>query len=266
MIVELLIGLVVGLVVFLYRRYTKLYGCLEASGIPVKPPTLCFGSGPWLIHKYDMHLLDQALQKHFGTLTYGLYEGPQPVIHTIDPEIIKEVFIKQFDKFPLRMEFDVGEEMSTLDIMKGDVWKHMRKTLSPALSTGKIKAMLDHIDAVTDKSVVHIRNNIKKSGGRFELKDTKMLFTCIALEVIQKVAFGVDSSVIDEEKLNTDTKIFKMMMEAISSMTPQGMFGSLMFCFFFQHEPKFIELMFGAFAENAKCKLVMHELPNSFRL
>ncbi len=40
--------------------------------------------------------------------TYGRYDGPQPVIVTKDPEIVKSVLVKNFDSFHQTLNFSVS--------------------------------------------------------------------------------------------------------------------------------------------------------------
>ena len=106
----------VGLVA-LYFHFRRFRGSLEASGLPILKPFLCFGSPPFLFNKiyycewYQKKI--QALGK-----TFGRYDGVTPSIVTIDPEFIKEVTVKQFDNFTDTFSWEVPPEQATLDIAR----------------------------------------------------------------------------------------------------------------------------------------------------
>ena len=107
--------LLVSLIGILFR-FRRFRGILEQTGLPiVKPAFFFFGSPPFLFNKI---LLFEWYRKKFQELglTFGRYGGVTPTITTIDPEIIKEVTVKQFDNFTdvVDMEFSPGQ--TTLDV------------------------------------------------------------------------------------------------------------------------------------------------------
>ena len=58
------------LLVLFYKHVTRNYGYLESLGIPVEAPFLCFGSGPFAVHKVFWHENPSSLFK-VGTTEYG---------------------------------------------------------------------------------------------------------------------------------------------------------------------------------------------------
>ena len=89
------------LLLLLYKRATRHYGYLESLGIPVVAPTLCFGSGPFAYHNVLWHENPASILKG-GVMTAGKYEGSTPAIYTVDPEVLKEVLVTQFNSFRSR--------------------------------------------------------------------------------------------------------------------------------------------------------------------
>ena len=74
MVFEILVALLVLGCAYLYKRFTKNYGVLEKMGIPVVPPFLCFGSGPWAVHKIDFGQFDMMEASKFSkTKIWGRY-------------------------------------------------------------------------------------------------------------------------------------------------------------------------------------------------
>ena len=105
------------LIVSGYLYLTQCRGYLEKTGIPMVKPFLCFGSSPFLLHKVKMHEWFAEMFQKLG-MTFCRYEGIAPVIYSIDPEIVKEVTVKQFDNFVDVFDFDFPPEQTTIDIMR----------------------------------------------------------------------------------------------------------------------------------------------------
>ena len=80
-------------------------------------PFLCFGSAPRLFHK--IIYFDWYHEKHreLGR-TFTRYEGVTPCIVTIDPDIIKEVTVKQFDNFTDVVDIEFSPGQTTLDVSR----------------------------------------------------------------------------------------------------------------------------------------------------
>ena len=52
--------------------------------------------------------------------------------------------------------------MATLDVTKGDLWKSLRKTMSPTFTSGKLKGMLDPMGEVIDTFLAHVDKAAEK--------------------------------------------------------------------------------------------------------
>ncbi len=55
--------------------------------------------------------------------------------------------------------------MSTLDISKGDLWRSLRKNMSPTFTSGKLKGMMDPMGTVIDRFLAHIDKAAEKGTG-----------------------------------------------------------------------------------------------------
>lgn len=135
---SILLALILGflLVLFLYMRRTR--GYLESLGIPISKPLPFLGSPPYFYHDTMVHEFFLAEAKKYGK-TWGRYQGIHPVINTIDPEILKEIFVKSFDKFHDTFNVNLEDRHMTIDFAKGETWKILRKAMSPIFSSGKLK-------------------------------------------------------------------------------------------------------------------------------
>ena len=74
------------------------YNFLFSLGIPIMNHSYLLGSYDFDIHNKNYHKEQVEWVKKYG-MTFGIYEGIQPTIATIDPEIIKTVTVKEFESF-----------------------------------------------------------------------------------------------------------------------------------------------------------------------
>lgn len=108
-----------------------------------------------------------------------------------DPEIIKQIAIKDFDHFEDHQSFaDVGDLWgSSLFFMKGQRWRQMRATLSPAFTGFKMRQMYELVSECADNFVNHLKGRVKVGETlNVEIKD---LYSRYSNDVIASCAFGL---------------------------------------------------------------------------
>ena len=108
--------ILIGLSLF-YFYLTRNRGHLEQTHLPMVKPFLCFGSPPFMMHKIHYHKWYQQKFKQLGR-TFAKYDGQGPIIATIDPEMVKEITVKQFDSFTDVWDVDFVPDQTTMDLAK----------------------------------------------------------------------------------------------------------------------------------------------------
>ena len=95
--------------------------------------------------------------------------------------------------------------------IKSIVWgfEIFRKGLSPTFSSGKIKGMLDLVGGCVDNMIEHLEEVTKKSNS----VKVKNMFQSMALDVIAKCAFGIESNSFKDK----DNEIFKIGTDIVTS-------------------------------------------------
>jgi len=165
------------------------YGKLEKLGVPVVKPTFCFGSGPFMLHKVNFIEDDMENFKKFGPV-WATYDMTEPWLFISDPKLIKQITVKNFDNFSSHF-FEASEKkLRTLDASNGEEWRDLRKGLSPTFTSGKIKGMLGLLGGSIDNMIEHLEE-ITETNNLVEVKNT---FQAMALDVIAKCAFGIESN------------------------------------------------------------------------
>merc|ERR1712156_796685 len=142
-----------------------------------------------------------------GEKFIGIYTFHTPVMVVNDPEMARQILIKDFNHF---VDRDTEANMSNafpgkttdvywlgqMTIKTGDQWKDIRSTFSPIFTSGKMKAMMRFIDKVSDSLVGHMDKNTALTDG-FELKDTMGKFS---LDTLASCAFGVDGQSFEDKE------------------------------------------------------------------
>ena len=122
----------------------------------------------------------------------GFYQFFVPTLVLKDPELIKQITVKDFDHFVDRRNF-IPEDSDplwskNLVALTGRKWREMRATLSPSFTSSKMKYMFTLMSQNGEQFVKYF---LKKNENvvTVEMKDT---FTRFTNDVIASTAFGVE--------------------------------------------------------------------------
>lgn len=130
----------------------------------------------------------------------------KPVYLIRDPELIKQISIKDFDNFVNhRLQIDEDSEPlfgRNLFAMRDQKWRDMRATLSPAFTGSKMRQMFSLMVNCAQNTTAYIKQNCVKKPLELEMKD---FFTRFTNDVIATCAFGIQ---IDSLK-DKDNEFFK---------------------------------------------------------
>ncbi|RWS21725.1 Cytochrome P450 3A24-like protein, partial [Leptotrombidium deliense] len=194
---SLLILFSVTVIVYYISWRKRLMSVLQKHGINGPKPHLIYGNLLDFKKEINVKLVDRWL-KEYGPV-FGYYTGGRPVVITTDPELLKQVLIKDFKTFhdrnvPKELSSTPIPELATNHLIRktGNEWKEMRTLLRPAFSASKLKgsfeSMIDAVDALIENL-----ENAKKAGEKDV--DIYPLFQGLTLDVIGRTAFGVRTNV-----------------------------------------------------------------------
>lgn len=97
---------------------------------------------------------------------HGVYMFYQPILMINDPDLIRQVLIKDFNKFRDRGLY-YNEKVDPLSghlfFLPGENWKKLRAKLSPIFTSGKLKQMFPLIKEIGDELVKTCDKMIKSS-------------------------------------------------------------------------------------------------------
>ncbi|CAG2115584.1 unnamed protein product, partial [Medioppia subpectinata] len=101
------------------------------------------------------HEIDEQHFKEHGRI-YGLYAFTYKVICINEPDLLRDILVKDFHIFPDHLNFHLGSsklEQSLFFIPGNDDWKRQRSILSPVFTSGKLRSMLEHINQISDRFI-----------------------------------------------------------------------------------------------------------------
>lgn len=136
---------------------------------------------------------DLKLAQKLGPVM-GTYHGTSPVLVISDPELVKQVLVKDFPVFvnrnPLLTDHPVFKH--NLVNVESEQWRRIRTIVSPTFSSGKLKAMHALISRCTALLVDHLTSIVDgPAQGRVNFKN---VVTGYAIDVIAATSFATDTN------------------------------------------------------------------------
>ena len=138
-------------VLFIYWSGTRGFANLKKLNVP-GPKPLPFLGNMLELKKYGaLHLLHLDYFKKYGKV-FTISLGGKPSLVVGDPELLKQIMIKDFPHF--RNRFAIQRPNAVIGknvfIAREDDWKRIRNTLTPTFTAGKMKLMLPLIEKSCD--------------------------------------------------------------------------------------------------------------------
>ncbi|XP_058837442.1 cytochrome P450 9e2-like [Topomyia yanbarensis] len=193
--------LIVAILGIIYRRLTKNHDYFREKPIPSLAAWPVFGSTADLIMKKCTYIdfVKRVYDQFASVKVFGLFDTNSPVFVIRDPELIKQIAVKDFDHFVDRRPI-FGTSSSdnpnvlfnkAVAMLNGQKWRDMRATLSPAFTGSKMRAMFGLMTDYSDQMVKILRTEVDSGKGyrEYEMKD---LFSRIATDIIATCAFGIE--------------------------------------------------------------------------
>nr|CAZ65619.1 cytochrome P450 [Cnaphalocrocis medinalis] len=181
--------------VWLYCR--QIYSRFSKAGVKHFKPLPIVGNMLKILLRMD-HFTDNIESLYFAypdEKFVGRYEFINPMVMIKDVDLLKKITVKDFEHF-IDHRTLVNEKTDpffgrNLFSLKGDEWKDMRSTLSPAFTSSKMKLMLPFMVEVGNQMVDSLKKKIKESNATHIEIDAKDLTTRYANDVIASCAFGL---------------------------------------------------------------------------
>ncbi|CAM4580869.1 unnamed protein product [Leuciscus chuanchicus] len=184
------VGLFLLFLGLLYWYSIAPFSTLERCGIKHPKPFPFFGN--LMMFRNGFFQAQTDLINKYGRIC-GYYIARRPIVIIADPDMLRQVMVKEFNKFPNRMATrGITKPMSdSLIMLRDEQWKRVRSILTPTFSAAKMKEMVPLINTATETLLRNLKSNAE-SGNSFNIHKC---FGCFTMDVIASVAFGtqVDS-------------------------------------------------------------------------
>ena len=129
-----------------YVYFKVSFNYWKKRNVPYAKPNFPFGNfGDILLFRATVGLVFENIYKELDGEKYGgTYALTKPGFIFRDPDIIKNVLVKEFSSFHDR-GFFMDEEREPLTghlfLLRGQRWRNLRVNLSPTFTSGKMKMM-----------------------------------------------------------------------------------------------------------------------------
>ncbi|XP_049780048.1 cytochrome P450 6k1-like [Schistocerca cancellata] len=177
-------------VLALYLWFSSRYKYWKNKGVPYVEPILPFGNFTRTF--LGREALGVTIQKIYNRLPseryVGFYGFDRPMLLIRDPDLLRNVLVKDFATFHDRGNFiDNGDPLNRhLLALAGKEWRRLRTKLSPTFTSGKLKGMFKIIQDC-GREMADVVGEMEDRGESVEVRELIARFTT---DVISSVAFG----------------------------------------------------------------------------
>lgn len=208
---EIVCGIAI-IIFLLYRYLASSFDFWKVRNVKGPKPNLLFGNiKDLMLQRKSMADFLLEVYKEFKDEPYvGVYFRSTPILLLQDPQLIKDILIKDFSNFPQRGT-PVTEKVEPLSqhlvFLEAKRWRPLRNKLSPAFSSGKLKEMFP----LMLECGKHLENYLNKipENDIVEFRDITAKYTT---DVIGNCVFGIEMNAIvdeDSEFRKMGKKIFR---------------------------------------------------------
>ncbi|XP_064215856.1 probable cytochrome P450 9f2 [Tribolium castaneum] len=185
---------------YFYYYVKRQQNVWHQKGIKYCKPKFLLGSLE-IIRSKSLAQIIQELYNAFPEERYhGFYQFLLPTLIIKDPDLIKQITIKDFDHFVNHRRFVNADDdpfwSRNLFARRDEKWRDMRATLSPSFTSSKMRIMFELMDECAREFVQHFKSQ-NSDTVELEMKDTLRRFTN---DVIASTAFGLKINSLKDRK------------------------------------------------------------------
>ena len=196
------------IVAIVYLWFKWKFTFWSKQGVYQSQPSFPFGTVSAFFTNKE-HLNDVVLRQANETKNlkyYGGYFLQNPILWIRDPDMVRQITIKDFEYFVDRNNsmfqklFKSGSQTDKIwDVQmtnaQSEEWKNLRSTFTPIFTSGKMKAMLIFMQETCDQLVTAFDKYAEKN----EAFEVKRVLGSYSMDTIASCAFGVDAESFTNE-------------------------------------------------------------------
>ncbi|KAH7639539.1 lithocholate 6-beta-hydroxylase-like [Dermatophagoides farinae] len=213
----------------------------QRLGIPGPKPIFLLGTDHEL-GRQSWPKLTLERYRQYGKI-FGSFQLLTPILTIHEPELIQQVFIKDFRNYANRMELRTYHKYFNENLFFTDIdkWKRMRAIISPSFTTGKIRSTIPMMNQCIDQLFEHFERNIQQSNGHLNVRKFIMGLT---MDVIAATGFSTainsnDSTNVQDSFVEMGMALFRQnIFQTILAITlPKFLLRLLRIRLFFNEKP-----------------------------
>jgi cytochrome P450 family 9 len=194
------ITLLVAAIVFTYRHIRKQQRYWQSKGIKHIKPRFLLGAMSIIRSKSFAETVLDIYNEFPEERYHGVYQFLLPTLVIKDPDLIKQITVKEFDKLVNRRQAVKADAdpfwSKNLFASRDERWRDLRSTLSPSFTSSKMRIMYTLIEECAQQFVQYFQNK-SEDVVELEMKDT---FSRYANDVIATTAFGVKCNSLKDKE------------------------------------------------------------------
>ncbi|XP_053608539.1 cytochrome P450 6B6-like [Plodia interpunctella] len=196
----IILTIVLAGIVLLYIYNTRTFDYWKKRGVTYVKPMLFFGSSTdvYFFRKSITQLSAEIYFKYPNEKMVGVFRSTNPNLVIRDPEIMKRILITDFYYFYKRgimPGITLEPILRNLFFAEGDLWRLLRQRLTPAFTSGKLKAMFPLITERAEK----LRSRTLNAALEARSIDARDLMARYTTDFIGACGFGLDSDSLNDE-------------------------------------------------------------------
>ncbi|GFN84342.1 cytochrome p450 [Plakobranchus ocellatus] len=162
-------------------------------GVHGPSPVPFFGNIPELFDPaVGFRAAARRWQELYGRV-FGIYFFRKPVLVVTDPEVIKQILIKDFNVFVDRFFVGEGKLQNpllrlTVFFAQGSTWRRLRKMMTPSFSGAKLRFLTSRVNKMA-RQLGDYLHNAAVEGRPLE---AKWVFGAYILDISAAMTFGLD--------------------------------------------------------------------------
>jgi len=156
----------------LHFYFTRNFKFWQNLGIPYATPTPFFGNiKDCVFQKVSMGKhLQQIYEQHSDKPYVGIFSFDKPSLLIRDVELVKNILVKDSQSFIDHM-MTINVELDPvfgrgLFMLKGQMWRQIRTSLTPVFTSGKVKMMFHFVD-ICGKELADYLDKVTTEGKQF---------------------------------------------------------------------------------------------------
>jgi len=214
-------------VVYIYFKWSFTYW--KKRNVPYIEPIFPFGNLLEILfpRKTFGDMIADIYNKFEGHRYGGTYTFTKPQFFVRDPDLIKDILVKNFSSFHDRGVY-MNEEIEPLSAhlfsLSGMKWRNLRIKMTPTFTSGKLKMMFQRL-VDCGQELQRCLEKVGETGDVIEIKDILARFTT---DVISSCAFGIECNCLkneDAEFRKWGRKIFgtslkQLVLDILSDIAP----------------------------------------------